>query len=217
MSRRPTDTTLRGRAWPRELSHLRSIAGKRLLTKGPDSNDGHLVDDALALCDGMVEDIAARDLECRRLHAALQAQTRAWEYLFERVPVACVATDRNGCIVDANPAAAVLLNVGPKRLQGRQLMLFSTDRTAFADVLRRATPGSASVESPMVLRPRERKPVAVRANVAPPLPGGSDVWLWFLTGASEQGAAAAPGVTAAADPPCADGEDGPQRSLPHQG
>lgn len=215
MSIRPIDTTLRGRVWNRELSHLRSIASKRQRTKQPD--DGHVTDDALALCDAMLEDIGARDLECRRLHATLEAQTRAWEYLFECVPVACVATDHSGCIVDANSAAAALLNVGPKRLLGRQLMLFSTDRTAFADVLRRATPGSESVESSMVLRPRERKPVAVRAYVAPPLPGGSDVWLWFLTAMPEQGAAVVPGASAAAGPPCDDGDDERHRNPPQQG
>jgi PAS domain-containing protein len=129
--------------------------------------------------------LAAREYECARLRAELQAQTQAWEHLFAHVPMACVAADAAGNIVEANPAAGRLLNIGPRRLKGRELLLFATDRQRFASVLRQAVVHSAPIDVPMVLRPRERKPVPVRVRVVPPLPGGSDVWLWFFAPASE--------------------------------
>jgi PAS domain-containing protein len=185
------DTTVRGRVWARDLSLLRSRASKR--RRGPqfDSADPGVAEEALALCDSMLQDMAARDLECRRLHTMLRAQTQAWDYLFAQLPVACIVTDRNGSIADANRMAGLLLNVSPKHLLGRSLVLFSTDRPAFSTVLQQSSVESAPMEASMILRPRERKRVAVRATVVPPLPGGSDVWLWFFATTAQGDATAA--------------------------
>jgi len=185
------DTTVRGRAWARDLSHLRSRATKRLRGTQSDPADRGLAEEALALCDSMMQDMASRDLECRRLHTMLRAQAQAWDYLFSQLPVACIVTDRNGGIVEANRVAGLLLNVSPKHLLGRPLILFSTDREAFSTVLRQSSEESAPIEASMILRPRERKPVAARATVVPPLAGGSDVWLWFFTTTAQGDATAA--------------------------
>jgi len=89
-------------------------------------------------------------------------QNRYVEFV-DAVPVACVWTDSEGQIVQANTAAASLLNVSSQHLQGRPLMFFIVDRDKFRDA-QAALNGQLTsvVEMSLPLRPRERRSRQVR-------------------------------------------------------
>jgi PAS domain S-box-containing protein len=89
-------------------------------------------------------------------------QNRYMEFV-DAVPVACVWTDSEGQIVQANTAAASLLNVSSQHLQGRPLMFFIVDRDKFRDA-QAALNGQLTsvVEMSLPLRPRERRSRQVR-------------------------------------------------------
>ncbi len=89
-------------------------------------------------------------------------QNRYLEFV-DAVPVACVWTDSDGQIVQANTAAASLLNVSSQHLQGRPLMFFIVDRDKFRDA-QAALNGQLTsvVEMSLALRPRERRSRQVR-------------------------------------------------------
>lgn len=79
------------------------------------------------------------------------------------VPVPCVWTDGEGTIVQANAAAATLLNVSSQHLVGRPLMFFVTERDKFKEAQAALNQQLTDVvDVPLVLRPRERRPRTVR-------------------------------------------------------
>ena len=81
----------------------------------------------------------------------------------DAVPVACVWTDGEGQILQANAAAASLLNVSSQHLNGRPLMFFIVERDKFRDA-QAALNGQLTsvVEMALALRPRERRSRQVR-------------------------------------------------------
>jgi PAS domain S-box-containing protein len=89
-------------------------------------------------------------------------QNRFTEFV-DAVPVACVWTDSEGQILQANAAGASLLNVSSQHLQGRPLMFFIVERDKFRDA-QAALNGqlTAVVEMSLALRPRERRSRQVR-------------------------------------------------------
>ena len=98
--------------------------------------------------------------------------------LFSTLPVPCVSTDATGRILDANPHASRLLNVGRQHLAGKPLFLFFTDRDPLLHALE-SPPLSGEFEQVTVVRPRERRPreILLRGRR---LPSG-DRWYWYLT------------------------------------
>ena len=86
-----------------------------------------------------------------------------WGEFVNVVPLPCVWTNSTGTILDGNQAAATLLNVARQRLSGKPLMLFIADRPPFFDALAslRTSP-APSLELGVVVRPRERRPRAIR-------------------------------------------------------
>lgn len=95
-------------------------------------------------------------------HEADMARRQLTEFA-DVVPLPCVWTGREGEIEAANPAAAELLNVSLQRLNGRPFMLFLADRPAFEQAISALNQGiSRVVTIEMLLRPRERRPRAVR-------------------------------------------------------
>jgi PAS domain-containing protein len=95
------------------------------------------------------------------------------------VPVASVWTNPAGTILEANQAAAALLNVARQRLPGKPLMLFIADRPLFFDALASLrTSEQPSVELRAVVRPRERRPRTMRL-MGHRLEHDSR-WCWFL-------------------------------------
>jgi PAS domain-containing protein len=178
----PRNTIERTRPWTRELANLRGRAAKCGLRAGGQLNPlAQVTEDTLATCESMLQELAAAYMECERLRGDMRAESDAWEHLFIGMPLACIVADRNGCILDANHAAGALLNLGPKRLKGRNLLVFSQDRSAFMSVVHAAADQTGSVTASLIFRPRERKPLSATILVVPPLPDSSGPWLWFLT------------------------------------
>ncbi len=172
----------RTRPWTRELANLRGRAVKcGLRAGGPLNPLAQVTEDTLAAGEAMLQELAASVLECERLRGEVRAEADEWEHLFAAMPMACIVADRNGGILDANHAAGLLLNLGPKRLKGRNLLVFSKDRVAFADVVERAAVQADALTTSLIFRPRERKPLPVTIRVVPPTPDSSGPWLWFLS------------------------------------
>ena len=160
----------------RELGQLRG----RVVKLGR-AGSGELVQDALAMCDSLLRDLAGAHTECDALRVELQARAAASAAFFESLPVACVVTDSSSTIVTVNAAAALVLNTNVRRLKARELLVYAEDREGFLHLLRRlASEPDGQIQATLRFRPRERKPRELNLLVAP-LPGASaGHWLWFL-------------------------------------
>jgi PAS domain-containing protein len=102
-----------------------------------------------------------------------------WEEFANVLPVACVWTDAAGVIVDANDAAAELLNVARGRLAGKPLILFVGNRERFFDALGTLRAAEAPVLNlELLVRPRERRPRA--SAVTARRLQHDDRWCWFF-------------------------------------
>ena len=120
----------------REVARLRERAGKLGGRRPADpSTVADVLDETLAACTSLLGDLvdAERRGEMARAEAR-QAAERTRERL-QQLPVACVTTDAQGVILDANPAAATLLNLSVKRLRDRLLLHFAEDRDGFSALL----------------------------------------------------------------------------------
>jgi DNA-binding response OmpR family regulator len=77
-----------------------------------------------------------------------------------------IVTDKFGLILQASDAAAHMLNVGARQLQGRSLLIFfDQNRPAWGDAVKAASLGEA-VEQSGSLRPRERRPLIVGVEMS---------------------------------------------------
>jgi PAS domain-containing protein len=107
--------------------------------------------------------LAADDIAVARREATVNADR--YRELYEGLPVACLMTNDEGCVTDANTFASKLLNVSGPYLTGKPLLLYLPQREAYFDLLERVkNDGHASAHA--VLRPRDRKPVNVKLTVA---------------------------------------------------
>lgn len=95
-------------------------------------------------------------------HDAAALLARQEEFV-DVLPLPCLWTGDEGIIDQANEASAALFNVAARRLQGKPLSLFLSDRPAFFDALE-VLRGERSrvVDVPMQVRPRERRPRQMR-------------------------------------------------------
>jgi PAS domain-containing protein len=110
------------------------------------------------------------------------AESRA-RLLFQTCPVACVIAAADGTIVEANPAAAALLNVSARHLAGKPLHLFvNGQRTEFMDHFAALGPDRPGRWSGR-LQPRERS--IVHVDVVGALDASGERIL-LLTGSREQ-------------------------------
>ena len=175
-----TDPTQR---WTRELGQLRMRAVK-VRGKFASGPVDEITDDALAACDAMMRDLTDAHLENQRLRAELRAESDAWEHLFESVPSACLLTSAEGVILKANAAAGELLNVAPKRLKERQLLLFTEDRDRLAEILTALSVVAPQLRATLTLRPKERRPVVTSVIVT--AADQQAAWLWFLAPREER-------------------------------
>jgi PAS domain S-box-containing protein len=92
--------------------------------------------------------------------AANAAMSRA-QLLFDLSPVACLVLDAEGMVVDANPAAAQLLNISNRHLIGKSFPIFLTcDRETFVQRLCGLSADGGRERWSARLRPRERSAVA---------------------------------------------------------
>ena len=166
--------------WTRRLGQLRASASKLQRGKAPDDEESALLQEALATCDTLLQDLAGAQLALERMQADCRAEISAHEDLLRRMPLASLTTDAEGNIVELNEAAAVLLNTSAKGLYGRRLVHFIDDREAFNSIWRSALVERARVTSVLVLRPRERAPRPVQALIEPALSQNPAGWTWFL-------------------------------------
>lgn len=118
--------------------------------------------------------------------------TRLDEFV-QALPIACIWTDPNGVIQEANEMAAALLNVARARLPRKPLMLFLADRARFFEALAAlAAPGGGAVEMEMLVRPRERRPKMARMSGR--VMASDARWCWFLVAAADSDVASAPTI-----------------------
>ncbi len=114
--------------------------------------------------------------------AGARFETRAadlrFKQLLEWLPCACVWTSALGEVVEANPAAAALLNVSTQHLNGRPLVLFMTERTKFTDAQARLISTAEPIVEMIGIRPRERR--ARRVQLFGRRRDGDDRLCWFL-------------------------------------
>jgi PAS domain-containing protein len=165
--------------WTRAFARLRVEAVKlRRGSPPPPSED--VTEQALAMCDSLLQELAGAGLECERLRAAVGTETATWEQLFDIMPVACLVTDGLGSILNANRAAGVFLNVSAKHLTDRQLLMFFTEREGFHALVQRLCPGTGDHRATLLVRPKERKTRETDILVVPFSNGHSGLWLWFL-------------------------------------
>ena len=93
-----------------------------------------------------------------------------------------VVTDAYGMLLEASPEAAELLNLTASGLRWRQLLvLFDGGREHWRQALRDAAAG-LMVDREGALRPRERRPVRVRAEITQTQDGlDRNAVLWRFT------------------------------------
>lgn len=95
-------------------------------------------------------------------HDATATKARHDEFI-DVMPIPCIWTDEQGAIERANEATAAMLNVAARRLTGKPLSLFVSDRVAFFDALDALrSERSRVIEIEVLLRPRERRPRQMR-------------------------------------------------------
>jgi hypothetical protein len=95
-------------------------------------------------------------------------------------PRAWFGTTEDGIIVSANESAAALVNVGIRALPGRDLVaFFNRDRARVRAEMASAGAGQVC-DFDASLRPRERKPLNVRVDLAASLDGGQRELEWTI-------------------------------------
>ena len=114
--------------------------------------------------------------------AQAQAERRRYESLFEDLPIAVITTQRWGDIVDLNPVAATLLNLSARHAAAKSLLLFFDPRTEWMDVCRTLAISDAPLVRAVTVRPRDRAPQRLIAQVRLV---EDNLARWFLLPATE--------------------------------
>lgn len=185
------------------LGKLRSLQLRAERLSSPESS---LVTTALAELESSLEEMLVATEHIQRQLDELAGARREADVSHRRfaefeeiLPLPCLWTTPEGDIAEANPAAADLLNVSRQRLNGRPLLLFLSDRPAFAQALSALNQGiSRMVVIDILLRPRERRPRSVR------LTGrcltSDERHCWFITDAGDGAEAPLVAMTSRAMP-----------------
>jgi PAS domain-containing protein len=122
----------------------------------------------------------AQLLESRRRNEELQEELqrgyRKYWQLFDDMPQPYLLTKVDSTILEANRAAAELVNVSQRFLVGKTLSVFvSEDRGRFLCQIADAAQGAGGLALDFVLRPRERAAVHVSAKMH--ADGGTLRWI----------------------------------------
>jgi PAS domain S-box-containing protein len=196
-------------AFSRELRSARErIAELQRRSGAAERPDGGLLPEVLAELDVAIEELSVTGEELRTqtdelasARSALEAERERYRELFDSAPVAYVVTDPAGRVREANRAAAALVGVEQRFLQGKPLAAYvaSGDRWGFRSLVNRLQRGEAQRpgERPLRLRRRGGGEVAVAVTVAP-VPGrdGKPAALRWLLRPLEPAPAALPAVPA---------------------
>ena len=101
--------------------------------------------------------------------------------------VSWVITDEHGLLLEASRPAAALLNLSLSALRSRQLLtFFDGEREDWRRALSAAAAG-LMVDREGAMRPRERRPLRVRAEITRTRAGRADVLLWTFTEPEDRG------------------------------
>jgi PAS domain S-box-containing protein len=123
--------------------------------------------------------IEQRD-EIEALHSALEQERQKYYRFFDDAPDAYLVTSPQAHIIEANRAAAELLNISQRFLVGKNLSVFiCSDRNRMLTQAQQLAESGGAADWVFSLRPRERAPfrVAVRAIVADDTPERSLRWM----------------------------------------
>jgi PAS domain S-box-containing protein len=115
------------------------------------------LDEAIADLGAAQEDLRAQMQQLVEVRRELTEQRRRYRMLFVSAPAAYLVTNLAGLVRDANQQAGALLNVRPKFLIGKPLVLYvaESQRHEFHDRLRLLqSPGSACHDWLLRMRPR---------------------------------------------------------------
>jgi PAS domain S-box-containing protein len=115
------------------------------------------LDDAVSELCAAQEDLRAQMQQLVDVRRDLTEQRRRYRMLFVSAPAAYLVTNLAGLVHDANQQAGALLNVRPKFLIGKPLILYvaHTERHDFLERLRRLqTPGDAAEDWSLQMHPR---------------------------------------------------------------
>jgi PAS domain S-box-containing protein len=137
---------------------------------------------ALGASESVLAEIEARDAEIALAETQNREIGEAFVAAIDRLEVEtagargtqkdeqpCIVTDRAGSIVQANPAAATLLAIGPEAMRGKLLIAFVArqDTRAFRTRLRALDPNDEVASFEVRLRPRGGTPFSARLSVDP--------------------------------------------------
>jgi PAS domain S-box-containing protein len=118
------------------------------------------------------------EFRCRleEVQTELAKQSAKYGELFEAMSDAYVVTRLDSSIIEANRAAAELLNLSQRFLIGKPLSVFvCQDRSGFLKMLESLRDRTDATTLPLRLRPRERAPLDVSATIR--ADNGSIRWL----------------------------------------
>ncbi|MGH7717701.1 MAG: PAS domain-containing sensor histidine kinase [Gemmatimonadaceae bacterium] len=124
---------------------------------------------ALAELQVAQEELRQQNEELARARREIERERQRYIELFELAPDGYVVTDAAGTVLEANRAAADLLNVAPRFLRRKPLgrYVMGDDQPAFwAEVARLQTSDEVR-ELTLCLRPRQRTPYFTAVTVAP--------------------------------------------------
>jgi PAS domain-containing protein len=153
-----------------EAARKRVAALEARATRSPKESDSLKV--ALDELDVALEEVR---IAADQLHAAMddlmQARRVASDFeeryreLHERLPLPCVLTNELGCVDEANASAASLLNVAPRFLSGKPLLLFFPERDQYFELIE-SVRSSGIGNARLTVRPRDRKPKQMSIDVS---------------------------------------------------
>ena len=127
--------------------------------------------------DHLVESRRALELARGELH---RERDKYWQ-LFDSAPDAYVVTGSQSEILEANKAAAELLNISQRFLTGKVLSVFVADeRARFIMQAAQLAQAGGSADWMLKLRPRERAPIEVAARVVSSGSSGDGTLRWLL-------------------------------------
>jgi len=114
------------------------------------------------------EQLKQRDLEVRQLRGAIESAEQRFSALVAMVDCGYLLTDLTGLIIEANPAAARILNISRKSLPGRPFVLFiASGRVELMARLNALAAIGTPTDLDLRLRPRERQMLSVRTRICP--------------------------------------------------
>jgi len=116
-----------------------------------------------------MEELLAQAEESIAMQVQLTAERQRYQDLFQFSPHACLETDTQGEILEANQAAAKLLNVSQGFLVGKPLALYliKSDRRKFRSQLVQIQQRNLQQEWIAQIQPRQSEPLKVILTVSP--------------------------------------------------